>query len=91
MTLRLRADRLHWLESEGEIVALDEEALLYLNANPSAAVLWQLLAAGTSREALVAGLLEEFDVDEATAARDVDAFLVELGDRSLLAPGLPER
>jgi Coenzyme PQQ synthesis protein D (PqqD) len=84
VTLRLRADRLHWLETDGEIVALDEAALVYLNANPSAGVLWRLLAEGTTREALVAGLLDEFDVDEPTAGRDVDAFVEELSERGLL-------
>jgi Coenzyme PQQ synthesis protein D (PqqD) len=82
--VRLRTDRLHWLESEGEIIALDEEALVYLNANSTAAVLWPLLARGTKPEALLARLLEEYDVDEATARQDLDRFLAELDARGLL-------
>ena len=82
--LRLRADRLHWLESDNEVVALDEVALEYLNANPSGTVLWQALAEGTTRDALVKRLLAEFEVDEATARGDVDRFLTELDARGLL-------
>jgi hypothetical protein len=82
--LRLRADRLHWLEADGEIVALDERSLKYLNANPAGAVLWQSLAQGATRDELVRGILDEFDVDEATASTDVDRFLAELDARGLL-------
>lgn len=82
--LRLRADRLHWLESDEEVVALDEAALVYLNANPSGTVLWRALAEGTTRDALVQRLLAEFDVDEATARGDVDRFVDELDARGLL-------
>ena len=82
--LRLRADRLHWLEADDEVVALDEQALVYLNANPTGAVLWRALAQGATREELVRGLAAEFEVDEATAAVDVDRFLADLDARGLL-------
>ena len=83
-TLRLRSDRLHWLESDGEIVALDELALVYLNANATGALLWQTLAQGATREALVRRILAAFDVDEHTAGADVDRYLADLEARGLL-------
>ena len=83
-TLRLRTDRLHWLESDGEVVALDEEALVYLNANPAGTVLWRGLARGATRHDLVHALLTEFDVAEARAAADVDRFLADLDARGFL-------
>jgi hypothetical protein len=82
--LRLRADRLHWLESDGEVIALDEQSLVYLNANPAGAVLWQALAKAATRDELVRRILAEFDVDEATAGADVDRFLADLDARGLL-------
>ena len=82
--LRLRSDRLHWLETDGEVVALDERSLVYLNANPTGAALWQILAQGATCEELVRGLVAEFDVDEVTAAVDVDRFLADLDARGLL-------
>jgi hypothetical protein len=82
--LRLRRSSLQWLDADGEIVALDEEALVYLSANESGALLWQALAAGTSREVLVGALVDTFGIDPAQAGRDVDAFLAELERRDLL-------
>ena len=82
--LRLRADRLHWLETDGEVVALDEESLVYLNANPTGAVLWRALAKGATREELIQSLVAEFEVDDTTAAVDVDRFLADLDARGLL-------
>jgi Coenzyme PQQ synthesis protein D (PqqD) len=83
-TLRLRDSDLTWLEVQGELVALDESASAYLSANDSGLVLWQALGQGSSREELVALLLERFDVDEDRAAADVDAFLADLRARDLL-------
>ena len=83
-TLRLRSDRLQWLEADGEVVALDEHALVYLNTNPSGALLWRALVAGATRDELVRCLLDAFDVDEDTAGSDVDRFLAELETRGLI-------
>lgn len=82
--LRLREDGLKWREIEGEMVAVDVRTSTYLSANPSGMALWEPLAAGTSREALVATLVEAFGIDRARAAADVDAFLGELRARDLL-------
>src|SRR5262249_42545890 len=82
--LRLRADRVKWLEGDGEVVALDEQTFVYLNANATASVLWTSLAAGATREELVERLVDGFDVDRATAETDVDAFVSDLEARGLL-------
>lgn len=82
--LRLRSDGVTWLEVDGEVVALDAEASKYLAANASGAVLWQALAKGATRAELAAELVSTFDIDAATARRDVDAFVAELEARQLL-------
>ena len=82
--LRLRRQGLHWLESDGEIVALDDVSLRYLSANAPGAVLWQRLVQGATRDQLVAALLDEFEVDPADARRDVDAYVTELTRLGLL-------
>jgi Coenzyme PQQ synthesis protein D (PqqD) len=84
--LKLRAEALEWREVEGEVVALDVRASQYLAVNRTGAVLWPLLVAGTDREALVAAVLAEFEVDSATAQRDVDAFVAALREQDLLEP-----
>ena len=83
--LRIRSDGLHWIESDGEIVALDDHSLQYVSANPAAkGLLWRALVEGATRTQLVARLLAEFEVHEDVATRDVDAFVAELGRLGLL-------
>ena len=82
--IRLRADALEWRSVEGEVVALDVRSSQYLAVNRTGAVLWPLLADGTDRDALVAAVVAEFEVDAATAERDVDAFVASLSEQDLL-------
>lgn len=83
-TYRLRDNDLTWMEVQGELVALDADASTYLSANDSGLTLWQALADGATREQLVAVLLDAYDVDEARAGADVDAFLADLRERGLV-------
>ena len=82
--MRLKQDPLEWREVDGEVVALDVAAAEYLAANPAGAVVWRLLADGASHEELVQALVARFDVDEATAAGDAEAFVATLRERGLL-------
>lgn len=82
--LRLRTSKLQWLETDGQVIALDEDTLVYLSANVAGALLWQELADGTTRERLAEGLVATFGIEASDAARDVDAFLAELEARGLL-------
>ena len=83
--IRLRDEKLEWREIDGEVVALDGQESEYLGVNRAGALLWPMLAGGTTREALVAQLSEEFGIEEARAAADVDAFVGSLAERRLLA------
>ena len=46
-----------------------------IKLNETSAFLFRVLEKGADEEALVAALLSEYDVEEATARRDVRAFL----------------
>ena len=83
-SFRLRPE-VEWRLVEGEVLALDVPAQMYLSANRTGAVLWSSLARGATRDQLVATLVAAFDVDQDVAARDVDAFLGALAARGLLA------
>ena len=50
----------------------------------SGAFLWNILADGAERDELVAALLNEYEVDEATASRDVDRFIAGLSEAGLI-------
>lgn len=55
-----------------------------IKLSESGALLWELMANGASREELIARLTEEYEVDEATAAADVDRFIAKLSEADLL-------
>jgi hypothetical protein len=83
--LRLRPEALVWREIDNELIAVDVAASSYLSANSSGSLLWQMLAAGTTRAKLIDRLVETFDISEERAASDVDDFLRSLEARELLA------
>jgi coenzyme PQQ synthesis protein D (PqqD) len=83
--LRLNPSAVTWREVDGEVLALDLGTSTYLGTNPSGAMLWRSLAAGSSRDRLVELLTSEFDVEASRAAADVDAFLRYLESQGLLA------
>ena len=55
-----------------------------ITLNETAAFLWEKLAAGAERADLLAAMLAEYDVDETTAARDIDLILQKLKDDDVL-------
>lgn len=83
--MRLRSDDLHWQAVEGEVLALDARTQVYLAVNKSGAVLWDLLARGTSRAELIERLVSQYDLAPDRAAGDVDRMLNELSAKGLLA------
>jgi hypothetical protein len=84
--LKLRSDELTWRDIDGEIVAVDVASSVYLSANPAGALLWSMLATGTSRDELASKLVETFGIGRDRAEADVAAFLDSLTARNLLDP-----
>ena len=62
--------------------AVDFRCMITLNA--TGAFLWEKLSEEQTAQTLTKALLDEYDVDEATAQRDVDAFLKNLRENALL-------
>lgn len=71
----------HLLIPVGE-AALTVKGLVAMSE--SGAMLYEKLKTGCSREDLIAALRSEYDVPEAVAARDTDAFLNQMGQLSIL-------
>ena len=72
----------------GQVVVLPINADLDLNKmiklNETGAFLWERMREETSEDVLVAALLAEYDVDEATARRCVESFAGKLRDHGFL-------
>ena len=72
----------------GQFIVLPTGDTLDLNMmitlNETGAFLWERLAKDTDEAALVAALLAEYDVDEATAAKSVAAFIEKLKGHDFL-------
>jgi hypothetical protein len=83
--VRLRTDGLHWRVVEGEVLMMDARAGQYVALNRSGATLWELLVAGTTRANLTQRLVDEYGIEPARAAGDVETLLDELSARGLLA------
>lgn len=83
--MRLRENGMSSRQVGGDVVILDMENSRYLTVGGSGAFLFDLLHVERDRDELVRALCDEFDVDEATAGRDVDAFLTELSSAGLLS------
>lgn len=62
----------------------DLDLNMMITLNETGAFLWERLQSETDEAALVAALLAEYAVDEATAARCVSAFVKKLNDNGFL-------
>lgn len=55
-----------------------------MTLNETALFLWNEIQNGTPEGELVKKLLDEYDVDEATAKKDVDAFILKLKEAKFI-------
>ena len=85
--IQIDKSRVEWRRVEDEIVALDLGQSDYFTLNATGSALWNRLVEGATSEQLVQELIDQFDVDQETASRDVTDFLKSLEDRGLLAQG----
>ena len=82
--LKLRTQGVAWTDVDGEIVALDEAAAVYLAANPAGGLLWRALVDGATRESLARKLVRAYGIPLERAVADTNAFLATLRDHALL-------
>ena len=66
-------------------VSGDLDLNMMITLNDTGAFLWERLQNETDEVALVAALLDEYDVDEATAKNSVADFVKKLNDNGFLA------
>ncbi len=77
---------------EGELVILDQARYKIHQLNPAASEVWRSIESADSVDsaAAVAAILEAFDIDEATAATDVEQALRQFVELKLLVEAQPE-
>lgn len=63
-------------------LTLDFNGIVTLNE--TGAFLFKLLQQGAEKEELLAKMLDEYEVDEARAAADIDAFIQKVKDADIL-------
>jgi hypothetical protein len=83
-------DELLSQEIDGEIVLLDLRSGMYLGLNRLGTFIWKLLISNdgsVSAGTIVEAVTGEFEVEPATARRDLDQLLVELSSNRLVRVG----
>lgn len=86
LQVKLSDGAVAWRQVEGETILLDLTASEYLAVNDSGSLLWPAIVEGTTRRELVERLLAAYELSEAQAATDVDAFLESCRARGFLEP-----
>ncbi|MBO5560814.1 MAG: PqqD family protein [Firmicutes bacterium] len=69
------------------VVPIGEGAIDFsgvITLNEVGAFLWRVLEDGADKAALLKKLTDEYEVDDATASADIDAFIARLQEASLL-------
>jgi len=83
--MRLRTSDISARTIGGETIVLDLPSSQYFAITGVGSRVFQLLAEERSVDDLVTAILAEFEVDEATARRDVETFVDRLRQAQLLA------
>ena len=55
-----------------------------IKLNETGRIIWDMLSAGEEKEAIIAGILEEYDIDRQTVEADVDQFIKTLLEAGIL-------
>ena len=71
-------------ELQGELTILDPVGSRYYGLEEVGALVWEALRQPRTLDELLAVVMAEYEVDEATLRADLTGFLAELEDRSLV-------
>ena len=72
---------------ENVVIAVGEAARDFkgmIRLNPTGAFLWKLLESDTDDSAMLAAMLDKYDIDEDTAKRDIAAFVSSVKGAGLI-------
>lgn len=83
-TIRLRTDRIEFVEVGGRQAILDSRRSVYYAVNETGLQLWSALRIGATEADLRRMLINAHGVSDETAANDIAAFLDQLQQHGLL-------
>ncbi len=83
-TIFVRNDKLPSGEVDGELVALDMDKGDCFGLDKIGTEIWHLAAAPITLSAIIARMVDTYDVDEAQCAADLQPFLVDMVEAGLL-------
>lgn len=75
------------IAGECVVVALGEASKIFngiIKLNPTARIMWDMLAKGSDKDAVVDAILNEYEVDRATVEVDFDRFVEKLKGANIL-------
>lgn len=84
MTLYKASTKYLYSEIDSEAVILDVHSGTYFGLNEVSNRIWQLLQTPASEQQLLASILEEYEVSEADAVKDIQSLLTEMLDAGLV-------
>lgn len=82
--IRVNAPRMVHETVDGEVIVIDLATGAYYSLPGTASEIWQSIAVGSSREAIVAHVAGRYEQDTETVNADIDDFLTHLLDEELV-------
>lgn len=74
----LRNQTLYTTEIDNDLVMMDAEQGFYFSLNPTAKVIWEVLASPTSYQDMINTLQNRYQLDEERCKSDINPFLQEM-------------
>ena len=79
-----RSSQIRWQQVDEDGILVNLDSGYYFSVNPVGLYIWQLCDGDHSAEAILDGIVENFDVDDTTAQRDLESFVTQLEAEGLL-------
>lgn len=79
------SDDVTWRDVDEEMIVLHLPTGKYYTFNNTGHLAWQQLAAGKDTKEITTQIMDKFEIDEETAARDLSTFINGLLDHNLIS------
>lgn len=77
-------EKVYWKKVEGETVILNIDSGFYYTLDEVGSAVWERVLLNQAPEAIISAITEEFEVDEATARKDIAVFLKSMEKEELI-------